>query len=290
LTLLHTRLRPLLERHYRDFDAPAHLVRDPLGFLHRYARRDDVEVVGFVAASLAFGRVRSFAHVLDVVFDALGEHPADALRSGDVAVFEAATRVGYRWLQPADLKALLGALSIALTKHGSLEALFAADDDGGEDTWTALGAMLTKLRGWATERHEAPEERSRALAFLFPSTDAAAACKRQHLFLRWMVRPDVEGADRGLWTQVDRRRLVMPCDVHTARIGHALGLADRSDPSRSTADQLTRNLRLIDPTDPVRYDFALAHLGISRGCKGRMLESICGSCSLRSACRWWGKV
>jgi len=282
------RLKPLLERYYAEFDFAAHLRRDPLGFLHRYALPADVEAVGLVVASLAFGRVTSFSRVVEPILSALGEHPADSLREGRADVLDAASALGYRWLEPRDLRALLAATGDALRQHDTLEALFAVHDPGEPSVWPALGGFLADLKARAIAAHADPSARSRALGFLFPSVAGPAACKRQHLFLRWMVRPDTEGADRGLWTGVATSRLVMPCDVHTSRIGHALGLTESPEPNRRTADQLTGNLRLVDPDDPVRFDFALAHLGISGGCQAKPLSSVCTACTLRAACRWWG--
>ena len=287
MTLRTARLKPLLERHYVGFDFADHVRRDPLKFLHRYDRREDVEVAGLVAASLAFGRVASFSPVLEGLFAGLGERPADVLREGEPAALERACARGYRWLEPRDLRALLLAIGGTLREHDSLEALFARHDDGGEDVWAALGGFLADLKVRAAEAHEDPVARARALGFLFPSVQGAAACKRQHLFLRWMVRSDAEGADRGLWTGVCPSRLIVPCDVHTSRIGHALGLTEHPEPCRKTADQLTGNLRLVDPDDPARFDFALAHLGISGGCQAKPLSSVCTTCGLRAACRWW---
>ena len=281
-------LEPLLEHYYAGFDFAAHVGRDPLKFLHRHEAPEDVEVTGLIAASLAFGRVRSFCAVLEELLGALGDRPAAALREGAPALLDAASSRGYRWLEPRDLRALLVATGATLREHGSLEAAFASHDDGGDDVWHALGGFLTELKARAVQAHEDAEARARALAFLFPSVQGTAACKRQNLFLRWMVRTADEGADRGLWTGVSPSRLIMPCDVHTSRIGHALGLTEQAEPCRKTADQLTGNLRLIDPLDPVRFDFALAHLGISGGCQARPISSICNTCGLQTACRWWG--
>jgi len=287
-------LRPLLDRHVAAFDAAAHVPRDPLQFPHRYVDSADVEVVGFLAATLAFGRVAAFSAVVDPLLGALGPRPAVTLRSleggtveaaeaADDAVRAAAAR-RYRWLGPDDLEALLRAVGALLREHGSLEAAFVAHDPGGPDTWPALGGLLDDLRERARAAHPDPDGRARALAFVFPSTKGAAACKRQHLFLRWMVRG--EPPDLGLWSSVDPARLVMPCDTHTARIGHALGLCARPGPGRRTADELTAALRAMCPEDPVRYDFALCHLGISGGCRGRRIDAVCTPCDLRRACRW----
>ncbi len=275
-------LGPLLDAFASRFDASAHIHRDPLRFPHRFTAHDAVEAVAFLAASLAFGRVASFSVPLEAMLTALGPHPAAALRAADPDVLRRATPGRYRWLDPDDLRALLAAVGGAIREHGSLQGLYVGGATG--DPWADLGRFLAALRGFAEAAHPAAGERSRALAFLFPSTTAAAACKRQHLFLRWMVRRDPP--DLGVWTAVEPSALVMPCDVHTARIGHALGRCERPEPSRRAAVALTRSLAAIDPQDPVRFDFALCHLGISGGCKARRIEAVCSSCDLRSACRW----
>ena len=279
--MIDPRLGPLLERYAARFDAAAHIARDPLQFPHRCADPTDAEAVAFLAASLAFGRVASFSAVLETMLDALGPRPAQRLTEADPDLLQRASRRRYRWLAPDELAALLFAIGDALAEHGTLEALYAEGARG--EAWGDLGRFLADLRRRAEQHHPAPRERARALAFLFPSTAGSAACKRQHLFLRWMVRRTPP--DLGLWSTIDPGALIMPCDVHTARIGHALGLCSRPDPSRRTADELTSSLRALDPEDPVRFDFALCHLGISGGCRGERIEAVCGSCDLRAACR-----
>ena len=273
---------PLLELYASRFEATAHVSRDPLQFPHRYADPADIEAVAFLAASLAFGRVASFSRVLEAMLEALGPAPAATLAQRDRLVFKRAAPRRYRWLATDELEALLFAVGEALVECGSLEGLYTRGAEG--EPWSDLGRFLATLRRHAEHHHPAPRDRARALAFLFPSTAAAAACKRQHLFLRWMVRDSAP--DFGLWSAIDPAALVMPCDVHTARIGHALGLCPRPEPCRRTADALTAALRAIDPRDPVRFDFALCHLGISGGCRAEWIEAVCGSCDLRPACRW----
>ncbi|HCP45268.1 MAG TPA: TIGR02757 family protein [Deltaproteobacteria bacterium] len=287
-------LRELLVDHQRAFNPAAHIGRDPVQFPHRYTAPEDIEASAFLAASLAFGRVSAFAPIIDDLLRALGPQLATALREGVASpggrqhVAKAVTR-GYRWLQPEELRAMLFAVGEVLHVHGSIEQAFRAGQrQGASDTWQALGYLLETLRGHARQHHPRPIERARALAFLFPSASGTAPCKRQHLFLRWMVRPPKEGVDFGLWTSVHTRSLVIPCDVHIARIAHALGLASKNSASRRVADEITSALREVAPEDPVQFDFALAHLGISGGCRGRRVESVCHDCGLREACRWWG--
>ncbi|MBW2258057.1 MAG: DUF2400 family protein, partial [Deltaproteobacteria bacterium] len=124
----------------------------------------------------------------------------------------------------------------------------------------------------------------RGFRTFLPSPTGGSACKRWNMFLRWMVRPPTEGIDLGLWDSLPPSALVVPLDTHVLRIARLVGLTRRRDGSWRTAAEITANLRLLDPDDPVRFDFALAHLGISGACKGRRDEAVCSACPLRPVC------
>ncbi len=124
----------------------------------------------------------------------------------------------------------------------------------------------------------------RGLTHLCPDAELAGACKRWNLLLRWMVRgPD--GVDLGLWRGVPTSALVVPLDTHVSRVARYLGLTDRRDMTWRTAEEITRSLQRIDPTDPVRFDFALCHLGMSGACPVRRDPEKCDACPLRAFCR-----
>jgi uncharacterized protein (TIGR02757 family) len=118
--------------------------------------------------------------------------------------------------------------------------------------------------------------------FFFPSPAAGSACKRLCMYLRWMVRP-ADGIDLGLWKEVSPAKLVIPVDTHIHRIGRSLGLTARRQADWRTAREITAALRLLDPDDPVKYDFSLCHLGISEGCDGTV-KSLCRECPIRELC------
>jgi uncharacterized protein (TIGR02757 family) len=126
----------------------------------------------------------------------------------------------------------------------------------------------------------------RRLLHLLPSPTRGSACKRPNLMLRWMVRgPD--GVDLGLWKGVPTRALVIPLDTHVHRIARFVGLTRRADLSWRTAEEVTAGLRRLDADDPVRFDFPLSHLGISRRCTARPVPSSCAACPLREVCLVW---
>jgi uncharacterized protein (TIGR02757 family) len=168
--------------------------------------------------------------------------------------------------------------------HGTLGAYFSARFEAHGELREALADLADALRGGALGDARPP---SRGLAHLVPDPRKGSASKRLLLWLRWMVRPD-DGVDLGLW-DVPASALLIPVDTHVHRIARNLGLTRRKDASWRTAEEITAVLRRFDARDPVRYDFAICHLGVSRSCPSRRDEVKCASCVVRTACRHWGR-
>jgi uncharacterized protein (TIGR02757 family) len=276
LPALGARLREL-EEEWRG----RRLDSDPLLFPHRYARREDREVVAFLAASLAFGRVASIRATLERLLAALGPRPAERLakRGGEVPGLDGFV---HRWVDAGSLRPFFRALGLTLRTEGSLEALFAAGDRGEDDYVPALDRLFSVLR----ERTDVGvAEAPRGLRFLLPAPADGSACKRAHLFLRWAVR--AEGHDLGLWRGGLHRpaRLLLPMDTHVHRISRYLGLTARPTADLRAAREATAWLARVDPEDPVRFDWALSRLGILAECVRDPRRSRCGDCAVRPVCR-----
>jgi uncharacterized protein (TIGR02757 family) len=126
----------------------------------------------------------------------------------------------------------------------------------------------------------------RALSHLVPDPRKGSASKRLFLYLRWMIRP-ADGVDLGTFDGLDAAELIIPVDTHVQRIAKNLRLTERDDASLRTALEITAALGAIDPKDPVRFDFALCHLGISKECPSRRDPEKCGRCVVREVCRHW---
>jgi uncharacterized protein (TIGR02757 family) len=139
-----------------------------------------------------------------------------------------------------------------------LGALFASGDGGGDDFVAPLSSFHRNLHALSL-RSTNP---SRGLKFLLPSPEGGSACKRSHLFLRWMIR--TEGFDLGLWTggRFTPARLLLPMDVHVHRISRRIGLTRRRTADLAASREATDWLRRISPADPIAYDWALSRLGI----------------------------
>jgi uncharacterized protein (TIGR02757 family) len=282
-------LRPALDRFQRSFDARARLAFDPVELPRRYPDPGDAEVAGLLSACLAYGRADLFKPQLRGVLAAMGERPATFAESfagaPDPAAFSA---FRYRFNRPEDVAALVAAAGWLRRIHGSLGARFAAllaeERGSGEPLRRALDRFARELREAPPVAGILRRRGRRGLAHLCPDPSLPGACKRWNLYLRWMVRgPD--GVDLGLWRGVPAAALVLPLDTHLARIARYLGLTDRRDMTWRTAEEITRNLRAVDPDDPVRFDFALCHLGMSGACPPRRDPQKCQACPLRPHCR-----
>jgi uncharacterized protein (TIGR02757 family) len=281
-------LGPLLDALDARLDRTARIAADPVEFPRRYRAPDDIEVAGLVSAALAYGRADVFKPVLARVLGAMGPSPARFVerfaRAPDAGVFAG---VVYRFNRPPDLAALAAGAGELRLRHGSLGARFGAlfREAGGDP-----GALRPALARFAAELREAPQVEAllagrgrHGLAHLLPDAVGPGASKRWNLYLRWMVRGPDE-VDLGVWRDVPASALVVPLDTHVHRVARALGLTARRDASWRTAEEITASLRRIDAEDPVRFDFALCHLGMSGACPARRDRRRCEVCVLGGAC------
>lgn len=282
-------LRPLLDALDVGLDRAARIAVDPVELPRRYADAEDQEVAALFASSLAYGRAGVFKPVLERVLAAMGPAPGRFVRAfardPDPAAFAGAV---YRFNRPEDLAALAAAAGDLAHRHGTLGARFGAlfgEQGGGPAALRpALARFSAELRGAPAVAALLRRRGRRGLAHLLPDAAGPGASKRWNLYLRWMVRgPDAVdlGAWRGL---VPRSALVVPLDTHVHRVARCLGLTRRRDASWRTAEEITAGLRRLDPDDPVRFDFALCHLGMSGACPARRDPARCTECPLAPAC------
>jgi uncharacterized protein (TIGR02757 family) len=258
--------RGRLDDLYRTFDY-VNSAADPVHIVRRYSRPDDLEVVGFCAAALAFGRVASVLQSIESLLRVMGAHPAAFVRDFDPRRDRAPLEpLVHRWIRGRDLVALLLILRRMLDESGSIERFFGAGDDPSTpDVSAALDsfserALKTDVRPAYGSR---PPQRP-GVCYFFPRPSAGSACKRLNLFLRWMVRKDA--IDLGVWQTISPARLVVPLDTHVIRLGRCLKLTRYVSPGWKMAADITAALRMLDPADPVRYDFSLCHVGMMNAC------------------------
>jgi uncharacterized protein (TIGR02757 family) len=276
-------LRPPLDRLYRACAGPA-APADPIDCVRVYSSSADREVAAFVAAGLAFGRVASIQSSVRAALSPMGPSPAAFVRG-----FEPGRDAGpflplvHRWVRGRDIVALLVILRHMLDTAGSLEQFFlAGDDPASPDIGPGLESFGARARAVDLRPVYGRVPPRPGVHAFFPLPSGTSACKRLNLFLRWMVRRD--DIDLGAWRRVSPARLIVPLDVHLIRVARCLGLTRYASPGWRMAASITASLRQIDPSDPVKYDFALCHLGMEGLCGFRMPAGD-SRCPLRGVCR-----
>jgi uncharacterized protein (TIGR02757 family) len=276
-------LRDRLEPLYASFNQPAAQM-DPIELVRPYVASEDREVAGFIAAALAFGQVGVVMQSVRTVLATLGPSPAAAVRAFEPErEAPAYRRFVHRWIRGADVVALLWLLRQMLEQAGSVEGFFVAGDhEPAADITAALESFSTRALALDLRRAYGRVPRPAGVAYFFPRPSRGSACKRLNLFLRWMVRRDA--VDLGVWTRVSPARLVVPLDTHVIRLGRCLRLTRYSSPGWRMAQEITTSLRALDPIDPVRFDFAICHLGMMGSC-GFGARGGDVQCPLRGACR-----
>ena len=278
------RLRPCLEAFMASTDSRARIAFDPLEFPHRYQDPRDVEVSALLAAALAYGRADLFRPKVDALLRRMGASPAAFVRALDVVGARALLEgFVYRFNVGTDVAVLLLGMGRALRELGSLEALFLQGWEARGSWHGALETFIAALRDVPMAPLRAALGPERGLHHLLPSPLGPGAAKRLNLFLRWMVRgPD--GVDLGIWKRVRPSALLIPLDTHIGRISKHLGLTRRNDLSWRTAEEITASLRALDAEDPVRFDFALCHYGMSGVCPAAPIPDNCSRCLLLPSC------
>ena len=270
-------LRAFLERARSAATTEDRLAADPIGIVRQYDNPQDREVVALITASLAYGRASLVRDAASRALESLGAAPAIALRDRPFELHaEALEGFVYRMTRAQDLADLYCGLGDALRNHGSLQAAYAA---GSGTHLERASHFVQRIRG-----ARARPELARGLRYLLVDPGDGSAAKRLHMFFRWVVRRD-DGVDLGLWDQPSAGELRMPLDTHTSRIARYLGFTDRKATDARTVEEVTSALRAIEPEDPTRYDFALAHLGISGSCIHRRSPLHCPACPVDSVCK-----
>jgi uncharacterized protein (TIGR02757 family) len=270
-------LKRALDRFVARADKPALVRGDPVELVRRYRDPEDQEVAGLLVAMMAYGRVASIKAKASRALGLLGEHPARAI--ADKKRLRALSGFVHRFQSGDDLPRFLGAIARVRKRHGSLAAAFRACTDGSEPHYIGAMERFTGELSRAIEGALSP-----GLRFLLPSGGAKRIC----LYLRWMIRaPD--GVDLGTFRVLapgtTPAKLVIPLDTHIERIGRYLGLTDRKSGGVRTAIEITSTLAELCPEDPLVYDLALCHLGISGRCPRKRDVTICADCPIRSVCR-----
>ena len=254
-------LRLILDRAYAEYDA-RWIEPDPVQFVWRYQRPEDREAVGLISSSLAYGNVKQIKRSVDRVLSVLGDRPAAAIDTLDAAkTLRGLDGFKHRFNDAIDVVCLLVFIRQMRRAAGSIEAFFTPKGEFPglhEALSDFVQRTLALPRDGLYGRGPLPERAG--VRFFFPSPRGGSACKRLCLYLRWMARAD--SVDPGHWTRVPRSALLIPLDAHIINIARSAKLTRRVSPGWKMAEDITQTFRACDPTDPVKYDFALHRMGL----------------------------
>lgn len=273
-------IKNILERLYDKYNYRAFIKPDPLQFIYQYSNPADMEIVGFLAASLAYGRVQQIEKSLDNLLKRIGNKPSEFVLNFKKYDRAKLKDFKHRFNTGDDISDLFFLLKKVLDKHGSIEKYFLT---GYRDSDDNIIPALTKFCNSLLQLHVSKHRGhiGDGLKYLLVSPTGGSACKRLNLFLRWMVRDD--DVDTGLWKSIEKSKLIVPVDVHMGRLCRILGFHNRKTVSLSTALDITHSFKQIEPEDPVKYDFALSRIGIVENCNGKHSD-YCKDCELLSFC------
>lgn len=255
-------LKQKLDYHYIAFDKTK-ISPDPLQFLHMYTDKKDIEVMGFIAAVFAYGNVKQIINTLNKFVEIATGGPYSFISSfSSYRKDKRLNHLYHRFYSNEDVLNLLLVLEKVYGEYGSLKNLFLKYYNPADDN--IKNALSGFSHHFIDEIKNLTKEKtlSGGMKFMFPLPELGSACKRKNLFLRWMVRKDE--LDFGIWEEIPKNKLVIPVDTHVARICKQLRLTTRKNVSWKMAEEITRNLKKFDAEDPVKYDFAMCHIGMRK--------------------------
>jgi uncharacterized protein (TIGR02757 family) len=246
-------LRELLEEKYDLYNRPEFIESDPVSIPHLFSRRNDIEIAGFLTATISWGNRKSIlvnAHRMMELMDMSPGQFVSGYAESDLVRFSSFV---HRTFNAKDLRFFIRALRNLLQKFKTLENAFVPGK--------SKPSMAERISVFRERMLLAPHEKRTMKHLADPLSGSAA--KRICMFLRWMVRKDNRGVDFGIWNKIRPAELMLPLDVHTGNVGRSLGLLGRKQNDWKAVEEVTFNLRKIDPDDPVRFDYALFGMGIS---------------------------
>jgi uncharacterized protein (TIGR02757 family) len=259
LSKKQSELKRKLDYHYKYFDF-SQISPDPLEFPHRYTNYHDIEISAFISSIFAYGNVKQIINTLEKIHKLMGHEPYKfVMRFNYERDIDKFREIKHRFYTNADIAALFYYLNKIYTNYGSLKYsfllyYFEKDPD--------LKSAISFFSKHFIEIISGRGDISHGIKFMLPDPLKGSACKRMNLFLRWMVR--IDDLDFGLWHDVSPDQLVIPVDTHVAEICKRLKLTRRKNVSWLMAEEITKKLKQFDPSDPVKYDFAICHIGMRK--------------------------
>ena len=250
--IINAELHEFLDLKVEQYNRPEFLATDPIQIPHKFLLKQDIEISGFLTATIAWGNRKSIINNATQLMELMDQAPYQFVMEHTDADLRSLDAYVHRTFNGSDLQYFIQALRHLYFNHGGMETVFKRHAQKG-----TLQPAITKFKEYF---FELPHEQRTKKHISDPSKGSAA--KRINMFLRWMIRDAGTGVDFGIWKSLSPAQLSCPLDVHSGNVARKLGLLTRKQNDAKAVAELDANLRLLDPNDPVKYDFALFGLGV----------------------------
>jgi uncharacterized protein (TIGR02757 family) len=249
-------LYEFLEEKYHFYNRPKFIDTDPILIPRQFSQKEDIEIIGFIMATISWGNRRSIINNGHKLINYMGNSPADFVLNYNKnwAQKLKAKKFVHRTFNAEDLHYFMNAIKHLYEKYGGLENVFMKHLHPHHNN------LKQAITGFGEDFFALAEPGRTAKHIAKPHENSAA--KRINMFLRWMVRNDDAGVDFGIWKNINPSLLSIPLDVHSGRVARKLGLLERTQNDWKAVEELDASLRKFDPKDPVKYDYALFGLGV----------------------------
>ncbi|MDY7395111.1 TIGR02757 family protein [Aureibaculum sp. 2210JD6-5] len=245
-------LKEFLDAKVIQYNNPKFIESDPIQIPHRFSKKEDVEISGFLTATIAWGNRKMIINNAHKMMELLDNSPYDFIVNHNPKDLKSLENFVHRTFNGNDFSYFIKALQHIYRNHGGLESVFSThmQNNSTQNAIHQLKKMFFELDHLPrTQKHISDPLKG-------------SAAKRINMFLRWMVRKDNAGVDFGIWQTLPSSSLSCPLDVHSGNVARKLGLLSRKQNDAKALAELDSSLRQLDPNDPVKYDFALFGLGV----------------------------
>ncbi|MDO9154478.1 MAG: TIGR02757 family protein [Paludibacter sp.] len=243
----------LLDQRVIQYNHTDFIDTDPIQIPHRFGRKEDIEIAGFLAAAIAWGQRKSIINNANRLMVMMDNSPYEFILEGNPASdWQYIQHFVHRTFNAVDCLFFLSSLRNIYVNHGGLESVFIEGFHSGKSIFSALTHFRKIFFEIPHEQHVRKH---------ISDVTANSSAKRLNMFLRWMVREDENRVDFGLWKDIPKSALMLPLDVHTSNVGRALGILQRKQNDWKAVEEITSVLRSFDPEDPIKYDYALFGIG-----------------------------
>lgn len=250
----------LLEEKYHFYNKEAFIETDPIQIPRAFQAKEDIEIAGFIAAAIAWGKRPMIIRNANRWLEMMDNAPHDFVLNASDQDLKPLLNFVHRTFNGDDAQFFIHSLRNIYMNHGGLEEVFYKGISQSSESNNQYAPLYDALNYFRSVFMTSPHLDRSGKHIANPSKGSAA--KRLNMYLRWMIRKDNMGVDFGIWKKLDSKHLMIPLDVHSGRVARKLGLLNRNANDWKSVEELTTKLRQFDPTDPVKYDFALFGMGV----------------------------